>query len=59
MIVNGNGKHALGMFLPDDIVVEHRVDVFRCRDAILGLGERTLVLFTDNVHAEFGHTHRK
>ena len=52
MVVNRHGQHALGPCLADHILVQHLVDVCRGRDAVMPLGQRGLVLFADDVHAQ-------
>ena len=52
VIVHGDRQHALGVVLPDDVVVEHLADVARGGHAVARLDQRRLVLFTDDVHAE-------
>src|SRR5207244_3303669 len=39
--------------LADHIIVKNLADLFRGRDAVLGLDEGNLVLFADDVHAQF------
>src|SRR6201992_3104878 len=46
-------QHLLCMALTDDVVIEHLADFLRGRDAVARLHQRGLVLFTDDVHAEF------
>ncbi len=53
VVVHRNRQHALGMFLPDHIVVQHLADVARRRHAIGGLQARGLGLFADDVHEQF------
>src|SRR5690606_11378271 len=42
-----------GVLLPDDVIVEHALDLLRAGNAFLGLDQRGFVLLADNVHAEF------
>ena len=53
MIVDRDGKHPLGVILPDHVVVEDGVDIARRGHAIPRLHQRGLVLFADDVHAQF------
>ena len=48
---NFNGP--LGVGLTDDIVVQHLADVGRRGYPVAGLDQIVLMLFTDDVHAEF------
>ena len=53
VIVDGNGQDLLGVDLADDIIIENFADFLRRRHAVLGFDQRRLVLFADDVHAEF------
>src|SRR5947208_13081308 len=53
VIVHRDREHALGMLLPDDVIVEHLADFLRGRDAVARLDQRGLVLLADDVHAQF------
>jgi hypothetical protein len=53
VIVNRDRENLLCVVLADDVVVEHFADIGRCGDTIAGFHQRGLVLFTDDVHAEF------
>ena len=52
MVVNRHRQHALGPCLADHILIQHMVDVGRSRDAVMPLGQRGLMLFTDDIHAQ-------
>ena len=53
VIVDGHGEHALGAELADDVVVQHLADFCRGGHALGGLDHGGLVLFADDVHAQF------
>ena len=53
VIVDRNGQHALGHELADHVVIQHRADFLRGRNAVPRLDQRSLVLLTDDIHAEF------
>src|SRR5690348_811091 len=53
MIMDRDREDALGMILADDVIVENLADIFGCRDAVARLDQRGLVLFADDVHAQF------
>ena len=53
MVVDGDRQHALGVALADHIVVENLEDFLRRRHAFARLHHRGLVLFADDVHAQF------
>ena len=52
MIVHGNGEHALGMHLADDIIIQHFADFLWRGNAVTRLHERGFVFLTNDVHAE-------
>jgi hypothetical protein len=52
VVVYRDREHALGMHLPDDVIVEHVADVARGRYAVGGLEPGGLRLLPDDVHAE-------
>ena len=53
VVVHRDRQHALGVGLPDDVVVEDGEDLLRCRHALARLHHRGLVLLADDVHAQF------
>ncbi|MNN18569.1 hypothetical protein D3C81_1317810 [compost metagenome] len=53
VVVDGDAQHLLGVALADHIVVQDVADLLRSRDAVLGRLEGDLVLFTDDIHAQF------
>ena len=53
VIVHRDRQHLLGVGLADDIVIQHVADFLRRRHAIGRLLEADLVLFADDVHAQF------
>ena len=52
VVVHSNRQHALGVLLPDHIVIQNFADVARGRHAIGGLQPRGLCLLADDVHAQ-------
>ena len=53
VVVDRDTQHLLGVALADHIVVKNLADLLGRRHAVLGLGEGNLVLFADDIHAEF------
>ncbi len=53
VIVDSNRQDLLGVVLPDHVIVEHFADFARRRHAVLGLHEGDLVLFANDIHAQF------
>jgi hypothetical protein len=53
MVVHRDGKDAFRALLADDVVIEHLLDLARRGNALAGLDQLGLVLFLDDVHAEF------
>ena len=53
MVVHGYGQDLLGVFLADDVIIQHLADFARRGHPIAALHQRGLVLFTDDIHAEF------
>ena len=52
MVVHRDREHALGLVLPDHIIVEHVADFERRRHAVAGLDQRRLGFLADDVVAE-------
>src|SRR5262249_9519937 len=52
MIVYGDRKHFLGIFLPDHVIIEDSADFGRRRHTITGFDVRILILLPNDVHAE-------
>ena len=53
VVMNSDGQHALGLFLPDDIIIQHITDFARGRHAIRGPQSAGLGLLADDLHAQF------
>src|SRR5690606_22595027 len=52
IVVHGNGQYALGVRLPDDVVVQDLEDFLRSGHTLARLHPRGLVLLADDVHAQ-------
>ena len=53
VVVHRDREHLLGVRLADHVIVQNFADFLRGRHAVLGLHEADLVLFADDVHAQF------
>jgi hypothetical protein len=53
MVVDRNRKHTLGVFLTDHIIIQNLADFLGRRHAIARLHQMRLMLFTNDIHAEF------
>ena len=53
VIVHRDREHLLGVVLADHVIVENFADFVRRRNAVLGFDEGDLVLFADDIHAQF------
>ncbi len=53
VVVNRHRQNLLGVVLTNHVVVENLADIHRGRHPVTGLDHGVLVLFTDDVHAEF------
>ena len=54
VIVNGDGEHPLGRFLPDHVIIQDFCLIsLGVGTALAGADELRLVLFTDDIHAQF------
>ncbi|MND40891.1 hypothetical protein D3C80_316380 [compost metagenome] len=53
MVVNGDRQDALGLLLANDVLIENLDDVLGRGNAVAGLDHRGLVLFANDVHAQF------
>src|SRR3546814_18364138 len=51
--MDGDREHALGVALADYVIVEDLADFARRRNAIARFRDRRLVVFLDDVHAQF------
>jgi hypothetical protein len=51
--MNRYRQYFLGVGLADHVVVENLTDIGRSRHPVTGLDQGVLVLFTDDIHAEF------
>ena len=50
MIMHSDSEHPLGACLTNHIFVQHGIYIRWRRHAIMALGQRCLMLFTDNIH---------
>src|SRR5581483_11799737 len=53
VVMDRDREHLLRMVLADHVIIEDLADVLGARHAVAGFDQRRLVLFTDDVHAEF------